>query len=265
MYRGFNLKIPENLVTEYYEKGLEIYDQHLTDIKATLDQFLLDDNSLSGTKIIENWFPQINAHIFLSHSHADERKAIQLAGILHEKFDLITFIDSCIWGYSTDLLKEIDNNYCLNPSGKTYNYQKRNYSTSHVNLMLSTALNKMIDHCECTFFLNTPNAISSEDAVSKTKSPWIFSEIATTQTIRRKRPYRPKLSLNKFSKGGPLNENARESLSIKYDLELSHFSEITLNDLSNWINLTAASASDALDNLYRLKSVKNKLNPSIYG
>ena len=55
-----------------------------------------------------------------------------------------------------------------------YDYNKRNYSTSHVHMMLSTALTMMMDEAECVIFLNTPNALSTKDIVHKTESPWIF-------------------------------------------------------------------------------------------
>lgn len=263
MYRGFNVKIQENLSKDFYERGLEIYNGHKASLRKILDSFMLNNQSLSGTKIMDNWFPQIDTHIFLSHSHAEEKKAIILAGILKEKLGIKTFIDSCIWGYSTDLLKQIDEDYCLNPGKKTYNYTKRNYSNSHVNLMLSIALNRMIDNCECIFFLNSPSSISSSDVVSRTKSPWIFSEIAMTQIVRKKTPDRLKPKIRLFAKSGQLNENERKTLTIEYDLELSHLTEFTYTDLKKWLQMDSRFAIDALDNLYNLKPLKENL--LIYG
>jgi len=59
------------------------------------------------------WFPQINANIFISHSHNDEKKAITLAGWISETFHLKAFIDSCVWKCSNDLLKIIDNDFLV--------------------------------------------------------------------------------------------------------------------------------------------------------
>ena len=36
----------------------------------------------------------------------------QLAGYLKHTYGIECFIDSCVWGYANDLLKEIDNRYC---------------------------------------------------------------------------------------------------------------------------------------------------------
>ena len=67
-----------------------------------------------------NWFPQIKADIFISHSHKDEDLALALAGWLKVSFGLTAFIDSCVWGYANDLLKMIDYKYC---------YQKKTIHT----------------------------------------------------------------------------------------------------------------------------------------
>jgi len=258
MYRGFNVNISNDLNESYYEIGLKIHTSSKKEVKTILDDFLLENKSLSGTKIMENWFPEIDADIFLSHSHSDEKKAIILAGILFKEFGIKTFIDSCIWGYSNNLLRQIDDDFCLNAGGETYSYTKRNYSTSHVNLMLSTALNRMIDNCECIFFLNTPNSISSNEIVSRTKSPWIFSEIATTQIIRKTTPKRLKRETIMFAKGGTLNESVLESLTIEYDLELSHLTEFIFSDLEKWVSTHSTSANQALDNLYLQKPINEK-------
>ena len=45
---------------------------------------------------------------------------------------------------SNDLLRRIDENYCRHSNGISFDYNKRNYSTSHVHMMLSIALSKML-------------------------------------------------------------------------------------------------------------------------
>lgn len=110
------------------------------------------DGVIDGTKLQENWFPTKHKfNVFLSHSHNDKQLAIALAGFLKDKLGLNAFIDSCLWGYSNDLLKEIDQRYCRHRNGVSFDYNKRNYSTSHVHMMLSIALSRMIDNCEAVF------------------------------------------------------------------------------------------------------------------
>src|SRR4051812_42196797 len=117
MYRGFNLQLKLAEDIKYYKIGKNIFADQKKYVEANLEKFLLTNKSLNGTGIQESWFPEIDAHIFLSHSHVDEKTALILAGWLNEQFQLHTFIDSSVWGYANDLLKIIDNTYCLNPSG----------------------------------------------------------------------------------------------------------------------------------------------------
>lgn len=234
MYRGFNLLLNNDVgflgsFLDLEGVALPFLSMQRRQIERTLNSFLCPDGSLNGSKMKANWFPQINADIFISHSHEDEQLAIALAGWLHEKFGLVSFIDSCIWGYANDLLQMIDNSYCYNELTGGYDYSKRNYSTSHVHMMLSVALTQMIDKTECLFFLNTPNSISSNPDANQTGSPWIYSEISTSQLIRkrpledyRKRPLNESLM---FSSGGQL---------IRYDLSIDHLVEINELILTKW-------------------------------
>lgn len=261
MYRGFNLKITSELNRSSLETGRKIKKNNNDNIKKSLDSFLLNNGSLDGSKIMEEWFPEIQSHIFLSHSHQDEEKALIIAGILYEEFNIWTFTDSTVWGYSNDLLKKIDDQYCMNSDGLNYNYDKRNYSTAHVNLMLSTALNKMIDKSECLFFLNSPNSISTSTEIGqKTNSPWIFSEIATSKIIRKQTPKRLERKTKLFSTEDVkmMNENALTKLNIEYDLELSHLTALSELDLTNWYSTTADSPEIALDNLYEQHPINKK-------
>lgn len=151
MHRGFKIEL-KWYDEEYYREGLIQFSRNKTRIERTLKGFVGVDGILDGTKLQENWFPQVDADIFISHSHKDEKRAIALAGWIQEIFGLKVFIDSCIWEYSENLLRLIDNHYCLNSDKKSYSYEKRNQSTSHVHMMLSSALTMMIDKAECLFF-----------------------------------------------------------------------------------------------------------------
>ena len=145
MYCGFNLAIYyEDIFIPYYKKGKNNFDAKKIEIEANLDVYLQPDNKLNAKEIINNWFPTIDANIFISHSHKDEKLAISLSGWLKEQFGLTSFIDSCVWGYSDDLLRKLDDEYCFQKINNTYSYKKRNNSTSHVHTMLTTALSNMI-------------------------------------------------------------------------------------------------------------------------
>jgi hypothetical protein len=257
MYRGYNLKINLNLTNskqleELHAVGLNQINKTKVHVRKSLHEFVSKSGVIQGTELQNNWFPEIKSHIFLSHSHQDEKSAIIFAGILYELYKIETFIDSIVWGYSSDLLREIDNEYCRNENNLNYSYEKRNYSSSHVNLMLSTALNKMIDNCECIFFMNTPNSLTADPTKNKTASPWIFSEIATTKIIRKKVPNR----ITKLSKAFAEPNLLIENLKIEYDLDLSHLTDFDEELFGKWIDLESDSPEQALDNLYSLNSKK---------
>ncbi len=186
MYRGFDLKIAIKNDT-WYNIGLELYQDAKASMKSSLDAFLSPTGKIDGTQLKNSWFPKFNADVFISHSHQDETAAITLAGWLHEYFGLKCFIDSCIWGYADLLLREIDNKYCLHADGQTYDYNLRNKSTSHVHMMLSTAITMMIDNSECLFFMNTPNSITLhlETIINnnRTNSPWIYARDCNFRNI----------------------------------------------------------------------------------
>lgn len=252
--------IPESIDEKSYSlKGNELKDQNFQHFKDRLIDFFVFDGVIDGNKVIDKWFPIIDCDIFLSHSHKDESKAIALAGLLYENFGLKTFIDSTVWGFSDILLKVLDDEYCKNENGQTYSYEKRNFSTAHVHLMLNSALNKMIDNCEAVFFLNTPNSISAPNTISEsTRSPWIFSEIATTQIIRKKTPERLKQKTRTFSSKVTLSESARSQLNIEYQLELSHLTKLNLRTIQLWINKAKYSTQNPLDLLYSIYEIDDK-------
>ncbi|TDN93388.1 hypothetical protein DET49_104114 [Salegentibacter sp. 24] len=256
MYRGFNLEIDQKFKTgKYHETGLGIYKILKDHVQPSLNNYLLDNGSLDGDKIMADWFPDIECHIFLSHSHKDLDTALYIAGLLYHRFEIIVFLDSTVWGYSGDLLKKIDNKYCYNENSDTYDYNSRNFSTSHVHMMLSTALNNMIDKTECIIFLNTPNSVSANE---KTFSPWIFSELNTSRIIRKKTPSRLQTQFKMFSDRSVLSESKRSELQIEYQLELSHLVKLSLQDLLAWTNQSQFQKEKALDNLYRMKPLNQK-------
>lgn len=231
MYRGFNLSLDNNCYFKKFQKiGLESFSSQKASIEEKINSFVGDDGSLDGSMMQANWFPQIKADIFISHSHKDENLAIALAGWLKETFGLTAFIDSCVWGYANDLLKMIDDKYCLKDI-HSYSYEKRNYSTSHVHMMLSVALTQMIDNTECLFFLNTPNSITPDTIINQTESPWIYSEIAATRLIRKRsrKEYRLKPMVESFSEGGRITPR------IKYGLPVDHLTDIDNVVLRDWV------------------------------
>lgn len=246
MFAGFELTFNDDLLG-YKELGKQLYNNNKKIIKRDLEFFLNSEGTIDGTKLQNEWFPQIQSDIFISHSHLDHEKAMELSGWLSTTFNLNVFIDSCVWGAADDLLRMIDDIYCLNESVGSYSYEKRNYSTSHVHMMLSVALSSIIDKTECLIFLNTPSSISTKSVIQQqTNSPWIYMEVALSQMIRKNPPSRKEIfKESRF-------EASEKQLDIQYRLDTEHLQKIDSNDLENWKVMynQMKSRAHALDVLY---------------
>lgn len=267
MYAGFNLKNikfkTEEMQDEYYEIGKIELHKNKECIQRSLKEYICNKNVLDGTLIEADWFPQIQANVFISHSNNDEQLAVSLAGFLYKEFGINSFIDSYIWGYVNKLLKELDGKYCpLKKDEKgfitSYSYESRNITTSHAHMMLSMALLKMIDGTECFFFLNTSKSITLSDAIKdQTLSPWIYSELAMSKIIGRKTK-----EFHRDVRVVRAYKNFSQNIKIGYDAPLDHLIELNCDDINNWLKNNSLleveskdKAYDALDTLYKLKVI----------
>ncbi len=263
MYRAFDVNLSgfSQLSDADSEAGQKLWNENATQVRTKLETFLRNDGSLDGSEMQKNWFPQVDADVFISHSHQDQMLAIRLAGWLSRHFSLRPFIDSCVWGNSEFLLKLIDDEYCLNPGRETYSYEKRNRSTSHVHMMLSVALTKMIDNTESAWVLNTQNSITSKDVVERTQSPWIFSEISTMRLIRRKDAESHRQQV-KLAKSIAMGRRADSPIGISYMAPLDSFAKLNATTLQIW--KARPRSLHALDLLYELVPEPRSAAPMTY-
>lgn len=264
MYKAFSLSISSNdfkvlgNIDDYYCIGENLFNKDTEVVANDLDKYRSMGNSLSAKDMMDDWFKQIDADIFLSHSHKDEKLVIALAGWLWEKFKLKSFIDSTVWGYSNNLLKSIDDKYCKNSDGY-YNYEKRNYSTTHIHMMLSMSLLSMMDRCECLFFINTPNSFIPSDELDKgdTLSPWIYSEITASSMLRIKEPTNRNVPVCDSLQEG--SESYKEkSYQMKFPLNKEHLIDLGISDLNIWdYRQRECQGEYSLDLLYKLTQKVN--------
>lgn len=257
MFTGFNVDMSEGCFKEldrYYESGKKIFESQKNEIANNLEKYICND-ILDGTLMQEEWFPTIHSNIFLSHSHLDEKKVISLAGCLYDEFGLESFIDSTVWGYSNDLLKILDNDYAVierKGDSVTYNYNQTIITSSHVHMMLSMALAKMIDKTECLFFLNTPNSINIKDKIDnkdKTLSPWIYAELQISEIVRRKKlqEYRQPSA---FLEHSDQKLFANKDIKVTYDVSTKHLYKLNGYEFCIWKN-QQKKGTEALDQLYK--------------
>lgn len=253
MFSKFNLKNINNHSEifkdqNYLQIGKTSFETYDKNIKRSFRDFINSEGTIDGSSLQNAWFPsqQRKFDVFLSHSHADEELALKFTGWLKEKFGLDTFIDSCLWGYSNDLLKEIDDAHCKNLSNDYYVYEKRNSSTSHVHMMLSIALANMIDNTECIMFLNTPNSITwSEELQNATFSPWIYHELAMSSMIKQA-----------VRRREGLFESAETKIAYDVSKYLNKLIELEISDLNEWDTEYKGSMKGIqapLDVLYKLQ------------
>ncbi|MBO1519723.1 hypothetical protein [Oceanisphaera pacifica] len=210
-----------------------------------------------------NFSPQGSPDIFLSHSFVDRKKALLLANKIQQTHGLTVFIDSEIWGAVYDLLKEVDDEYCFQKISGTYSYDKRNQSTAHVYMILSSALHEVIDRSEAFIFLESENSLVpsikstiSEDDQAKTYSPWIHSELLLSSMIERKKPKRYERVKALDSAIGTEHLTEGKQLKVKHSAPMGHLIKISQDIFNDWLDAPGRT-EHGLDALYKLLSEDN--------
>ena len=244
MYRGFSLKISDKDIDSLIDYQNNYFFRQ--DIRDALRRKIVASYSIDANELKNDWFPTISSDVFLSHSHRDIELAKKIAHILG-KLRLGTFIDSEVWGYSDDLVKQIEEQYY--PYGAFHVHDK---IVAHVNIMLASALTKMLNNTECIIFLNTPNSIvpAGYSNANKTDSPWIYHELFTTSILPVNAPIRK----SRYRPGTVVNEAAQPH--ILHTPPLDHLTDLDDSDFSKWINGARSSRYHSLDVLYNLNPLK---------
>lgn len=235
--------------------------------KKILDVALLKDNIWDGNGVREMNFPQQigEHHIFISHSHDDIKEIKKLAYAIENEFGVKCFIDSMVWENMNDLIKAFDKKYSLSEDKKTYLYEKRNYSTSHVHTMLATALLEMINDCECFLFVGSKNSMLKldyfRDHSDATLSPWIYEENTFVKFVK---PVIPDWLLRKrarrYFSGGIGRVDEDRNLKIAYKLDMSTFHPISA-DLLLELEENGLEGTDFLHDLYESSGALQPLEP----
>jgi len=253
MFSSFKLSITSDFFGN--ETNQDIATKYKCDkesIRQKLYEIIYGKDYIDGTLLQELWFPKIKSNIFISHSHKDEKLAIQLAGWLWDNFGLKTFIDSSVWEYADDLIKKLDDDYSFISQDKNntvYDYSICHCTCSHVYLMLTNALTKMMDETECLIFLNSENSLSHDEYMKKenTRSPWIYTELELAKMIKRRELdyYRTDEWVeHKFA-----NESAYPD--IRYEIDTGELIDINDKDLKYWAG--SGSNEFPLTTLYKIK------------
>ncbi|MFP6339213.1 TIR domain protein [Helicobacter pylori] len=156
--------------------------------------------------------PQLkNAQVFLSHSHADINKALEVKDYLEEYLDAeCVFIDSLFWDYKDDVLN------------KLAEYDDISGIEDIFTLILRESLECMIKKCPYFVFLQSKNSVSNQGLSQITYSAWIYEELRIANT---------------FIADTALQESRIKAMRVSYDVTnlLRRFKPISLNGLCNEI------------------------------
>ncbi|WRA21671.1 toll/interleukin-1 receptor domain-containing protein [Helicobacter pylori] len=142
-----------------------------------------DNIVLKRNEIKEAFFspfkPQLkNAQVFLSHSHADRNKALEVKDYLESQTKRKVFIDSLFWDYKDDVLNELAE------------YDDISRIEDAFTLILRESLQDMIEKCPYFVFLQSKNSVSlnqgllhHQDLLKITYSAWIYEELKIANTF----------------------------------------------------------------------------------
>lgn len=189
MIKGLKIKLEENV--SWIENHELLDTQNIKKNFRELTESIVFENEgrtvFDAMKLMENHFDKDlnNFDVFISHSHQNIDEVLKLAKII-ENSGKTVFIDSLYWDFADDLLRELDNKYCRNSNSDSFDYSKRNISTTLVHSILSNSLQMMINQCDIFLFLNSENrkdlTIEGYDK-THTTSPWIYTELLTANII----------------------------------------------------------------------------------
>lgn len=181
-----------------------------------------DDIVLKRNEIKEAFFspfkPQLkNAQVFLSHSHADRNKALEVKNYLENQTKRKVFIDSLFWDYKDDVLNELAK------------YDDISKIEDAFTLILRESLQDMIEKCPYFVFLQSKNSVSNQGLSCITYSAWIYEELKIAHSISE--------TISESSESRPIP--MMESIQLSHDISpfLKSFETITLKKLSQQINL----------------------------
>ncbi|MGL2476706.1 toll/interleukin-1 receptor domain-containing protein [Helicobacter pylori] len=171
-----------------------------------------DNIVLKRNEIKEAFFspfkPQLkNAQVFLSHSHVDRNKALEVKDYLESQTKRKVFIDSLFWDYKDDVLNELAK------------YDDISKIEDAFTLILRESLQDMIEKCPYFVFLQSSNSVSfNQNLLKITYSAWIYEELKIA---------------NGLIADTTLQESCIKAMRVSYDVTnlLGRFKPISLDSL----------------------------------
>jgi hypothetical protein len=246
MFWGYNLIRIKNLKGLKNKNQYKFYKYGEQVKKRILD---ITNGVIDATKVQDDWFPDIDADIFISHSHADKSYAESIAMWLEDNFDLNCFIDSDCWGNKDSIIEELIKKSKI----AEFEFDDIVSISDNVSNILQGSLVKMIDRCDGFIFLNTTNSITPYNVnmeESKTYSPWLYFELLTAKYIKQER----KCWRNRYiTDSKSIFEDSKPRPKFEHTVYLNNLLELDANILNRWKNTyKSAKNIDPFDVLERI-------------
>ncbi|MGN8492163.1 toll/interleukin-1 receptor domain-containing protein [Helicobacter pylori] len=203
-----NSHYSNNQAHQVNEVTKKIYEL-IKNAKHSNDGIVLNHNEIKEA-FFSPFKPQLkNAQVFLSHSHADRNKALEVKDYLESQTKRKVFIDSLFWDYKDDVLNKLAKYDCISRIKDAFT------------LILRESLQDMIEKCPYFVFLQSKNSVSNQGLSRITYSAWIYEELRIAHSISESRPI-------------PM----MESMQVFHDISpfLEHLETIALSELSHIIN-----------------------------
>ncbi|WP_283491336.1 TIR domain protein [Helicobacter pylori] len=194
-----------NQVHQINEAAKKIYEL-IKKAKHSNDDIILNHNEIKEA-FFSPFKPQLKTvQVFLSHSHADINKALEVKNYLENQIKRKVFIDSLFWDYKDDVLN------------KLAKYDDISRIEDAFTLILRESLQDMIKKCPYFVFLQSKNSVSNQGLSRITYSAWIYEELKIANT---------------FITGTTLKESHIKAMCVSYDVTnlLRRFKPISLDSL----------------------------------
>lgn len=219
MKRGYCIEIDWNAPDVNGKiSGICVSSPRHQQFKGEVEQFV-KKFSASGSgvfvanKLISQWFPIVNADVFLSHSHDSKDEVEALASYIEDKTGKIVFVDSIYWDSADKMIKLFYDFIDERCDGGRFKVDSLLKASEHVHCMLERAILAMMDKCDDFVFLDESSSVPNV-----TLSPWIYSELEFSKHL--------------LGSEGMIKEGVENfSVQVAYNKSLEHLHNVSLDAL----------------------------------
>ena len=198
-----------------------------------INRLINSDSILDASTILNIVSPQGGFDVFISHYHENEEIALNVASILQSQ-GYKPFVDSQCWLHFDNIAGQLNDLHYHkdNKGNEVYNHDKTIMVQKHCDVLLLSALAKVISKCNYLIFINPPESMIGIEHYSKqssnspkTYSPWIYWELLFAGILNERNT--------------SMNEHFADSLSIpkiEYPLDVKNMVKINAYNVinNNW-------------------------------